>query len=73
MIRHNHDWYDWYVASVPAPVGPWGWTPCMRWCTETFGDECWQNSTNGRWRYNTEGVFEFKNAEDCEWFMLRWA
>ena len=70
MIRYNHEWH---VAAVPAPLGPWGWTPCMRWCTETFGDECWQNSTNGRWRYNTEGVFEFKNAEDCEWFLLRWS
>ena len=70
IIRHNHDWH---VAAVPAPDGNWGWTPCMGWCTETFGDEWWQNSTNGRWRYNTEGVFEFKNAEDCEWFLLRWS
>ena len=70
MIRHNHDWH---VAAVPAPDGNWGWLiPCMGWCTKNFGDEWWHQK-DGCWRYMTEGVFEFKNAADCEWFMLRWA
>jgi len=68
MIRYNHAWH---VASVPAPVGTWGWTPCMKWCEKEFGYE--QFDWQDRWRYNSEGVFEFKNAADCEWFQLRWS
>ena len=68
MIRYNHAWH---VASVPAPVGTWGWTPCMKWCEQEFGYE--QFDWQDRWRYNSEGVFEFKNAADCEWFLLRWS
>ena len=67
MIRYNHEWH---VAAVPAPLGPWGWTPCMRWCEQEFKELDWLDL---RWRYNSEGVFEFKNAEDCEWFLLRWS
>ena len=68
MIRYNHEWH---VAAVPAPLGPWGWTPCMKWCEKEFGYE--QFDWQDRWRYNSEGVFEFKDAEDCEWFLLRWS
>jgi hypothetical protein len=68
MIRRNHEWY---VASVPAPEGVWGWTPCMTWCEKHFGiDQEWGV---GCWHYNSEGVFEFKNEADCIMFMLRWA
>jgi hypothetical protein len=44
----------------------------MKWCEQEFGYEQF-NWLDLRWRYNSEGVFEFKNAADCEWFVLRWA
>jgi hypothetical protein len=43
----------------------------MKWCEQEFGYE--QFDWQDRWRYNSEGVFEFKNAADCEWFLLRWS
>ena len=63
----------WIVASVPAP-GPklggvlqayQGWTPCMRWCAEHFEQH--------NWRYVSEGVFEFRRADDHVMFLLAWA
>lgn len=65
----------WYVASVQAPVdetinGKYryqGWTPCIKWCQEQFG-----NAYDG-WRFQGEGVFEFCKEQDYAWFVLRWA
>jgi hypothetical protein len=62
----------WIVASVPAPVNGrigkhvyQGWTPCMRWCAEHFEQH--------NWRFVSEGVFEFRRADDHLMFMLKWS
>jgi len=61
----------WFVASVSAPVEDriskhvyQGWSPCMWWCAEYFNTQ--------DWRYVGEGVFEFKQSNDCLMFLLRW-
>lgn len=58
----------WIVASVPSPHtnGRYqGWAPCMKWCANQFEQH--------NWRYASEGVFEFRRAEDHMMFTLRWA
>lgn len=68
----------WYVASVQAPT-PYvfsdksvsrylGWTPCIEWCNEQFG-----NNVIDGWRFQGEGVFEFCEERDYAWFLLRWS
>jgi hypothetical protein len=59
----------WYVASVQAPSQDhWvGWLPCIHWCIDKFGP------SGQNWLYDSEGVFEFKNAADRTMFMLTWA
>jgi hypothetical protein len=55
-----------YVASIMPPKTEiyQGWSPCIDWCEENFGDRGW-------W-YLTEGAFEFNNERDYLMFMLRW-
>jgi len=59
----------WYVASVVSPVyngkSYQGWSPCMEWCKEQFGINCW--------RFQGEGVFEFKTERDRTLFLLKWS
>jgi hypothetical protein len=73
---------DWYVVSVKSPgyelelygdytTGHQGWTPCIEWCTKTFGDIRSPDSP-ARWRFISEGVFEFREEKDCTMFILRW-
>jgi hypothetical protein len=71
---------NWYVASIMPPKREthvyMGWHPCIQWCQEQFGDRRFylHNSQGGeRWRFIGEGVFEFKEEKDYEWFLLRWA
>ena len=54
------------VISVPAPAAPTyqGWSPCIEWCWQTFGDHGW-------W-YMTEGIFEFIEPAHATLFALRW-
>ena len=66
---------NWYIASVPAPWesnGYQGWRPCIEWCTKTFGDMHSPDSPS-RWRFVSEGVFEFQEQSDLTAFLLRWA
>jgi hypothetical protein len=71
---------NWYVASVGAP-GPRlggalevyrGWTPCIGWCEQTFGEMCSPDST-ARWRFISEGIFEFREEQDLTAFLLMWS
>jgi hypothetical protein len=70
----------WYVASVMPPnttVPPrgevyQGWRPCIIWCTKTFGDMRPYDSPD-RWRFVSEGVFEFREEQDCTLFLLKWS
>ena len=62
----------WWVASVPPPQEKGddlriykGWQPCIDWCVDEFG-------LSLQWRFQGEGVFEFKNQQDCVWFLLKW-
>lgn len=59
---------EWHVVSVPAPGVNQGWTPCVNWCFEQFGDR----AIDGCWGYVGEGVFEFREEKHAAWFMLRW-
>ena len=67
----------WHVVSIPAPdhfengrMVPYrGWTDCIEWCRDNIGPE-WPHS---RWRFVSEGVFEFHNEAHAAWFMLRWS
>jgi hypothetical protein len=69
---------NWYVASVGAPRPRLGgalevyrgWTPCIEWCKQTFGEI---TIDNFRWRFISEGVFEFRYEPDRTAFLLRWA
>jgi len=56
-----------YVAGVTAPKMSTyqGWSPCIVWCQQQFGDRGW-------W-FLGEGVFEFVNKQDHLMFMLRWS
>ena len=61
----------WHVVSVMAPDDPIiykGWTPCVDWCVEQFGDQ----GIDGCWGYVGEGVFEFREEKHAAWFLLRW-
>jgi len=71
---------NWYVATVMAP-GPRlggaleayrGWQPCVEWCVATFGD-MWSPDNPSRWRFISEGVFEFEREQDRTCFLLKWA
>jgi hypothetical protein len=76
---------SWYVASVMPPVVTHdpinghryrGWRPCIEWCVKHFGEQRYHldNSRGGeRWRFVSEGVFEFKNEQDRTMFLLRWS
>lgn len=69
---------NWHVASIPAPkpyvfsdgsVSKYmGWSPCVTWCREQFGD-----SMNDGWRFLSEGVFEFREEQDYLLFLLKWS
>jgi hypothetical protein len=76
----------WHVASIPSP-GPalvssdgsraryMGWTPCIEWCEQQFGSRRYYlHTAQGaeRWRFISEGVFEFECEEDRLLFLLRW-
>jgi hypothetical protein len=70
---------NWHVASVmPPAIGQvskqshvyYGWTPCIEWCEQTFGEITMDNF---RWRFISEGVFEFKHEQDLTAFLLKWA
>ena len=63
-----------YMASVESPAMQYdpvnghryeGWSPCIRWCEEHFGEAGW-------W-YLTEGVFEFNREQDYLLFILKWS
>lgn len=51
------------VKAPPAKVYQ-GWSPCMDWC---------RAHCQGRWSYDTEGVFRFELDTDASMFMLKWA
>jgi hypothetical protein len=76
----KNDLNGWYVASVMPPVdetvnGKYryqGWRPCIDWCTKTFGEMCSPDSPD-RWRFISEGIFEFQDESDLVLFMLRWS
>ena len=54
------------VASVGCPPGQRGWTPCIEWCQQQWGDsDCW--------RFVGEGVSEFRRQEDFMLFLLKWS
>lgn len=57
---------NWQVVSIPAPNTKvyQGWSPCMDWCKANCRDF---------WRYDTEGVFLFKEPADATAFLLRWS
>jgi len=69
----------WHVASIMAPVdetvnGKYryrGWTPCIKWCKEQFGGSGYSD-TPSPWRFQGEGVFEFKEQADYLLFTLTW-
>ena len=69
---------NWYVASVASPVlslggisqAYRGWTPCIEWCEQVFGEITMYNY---RWRFISEGVFEFRYESDRTAFLLRWS
>jgi hypothetical protein len=53
------------------------WDDMMKWVVETFGPSgtprnpgCW--SPDQRW-YANNAKFWFRDKQDLEWFMLRWA
>ncbi len=58
--------------------GDWGnidsWQSMMEWMVETFGptpeDGVW--TPGARW-YSNNARFYFRNAEDRDWFILRWS
>lgn len=59
------------VACIMSPastetVGYRGWSPCIEWCNENFGNSWF------RWSYIGEGVFEFQDEQDLTAFLLRW-
>jgi len=41
-----------------------GWMRCYDWCKEHI--------TQNHFKYIGDGVFEFKNEQDCILFKLRW-
>ena len=77
----KNEFSAWYVASVAAPInrynpinghGYQGWIPCMEWCTQTFG-EMRSPDSPPRWRFISEGVFEFREESDLIAFLLKWS
>lgn len=72
MMRNSKN--DWWIASVMAPPGDRGWTPCIDWCRKAFGEAPTTNINQGAgWYFVGEGVFEFREPEMLTAFMLRWA
>jgi hypothetical protein len=54
----------WHVVSIVPPEDQ-GWLDCKEWCLAMISSSCW--------RYQGEGVFEFKHAKDALIFRLKWA
>lgn len=69
----RNEFSRWYVASIMAPEQDtfnhvyMGWHPCIEWCKEQFGDK----AIDG-WRFQGEGVFEFREQADYLLFTLTW-
>ncbi len=72
----------WYVACIMAPTLTMkeylatyqGWRPCIEWCEDHFGRAYERNEYEpARWRFVSEGVFEFQEEKDRTLFLLRWA
>lgn len=62
---------NWWTASIMPPEDQatyTGWSPCITWCGEQFGDK----AIDGWW-YVGEGVFKFRDERDYALFLLRWA
>ena len=57
---------EWKIVSVMAPETKvyQGWSPCIDWCHANCKDY---------WKYDTEGVFLFKEPADATAFLLRWS
>lgn len=73
----KNDITGWFVASVPSPdTGRVynGWSPCIEWCSEQWGNlSRYVIIRHGQnWRYVGEGVFEFENEQDYVLFLLKW-
>ena len=43
------------------------------WCTQQFGPHPTQHDAWSRWDHRYEGKIYFRDAKDCEWFLLRWS
>ena len=45
----------------------------IRWCEEQFGPRV--RDITARWSFSRDGysAYYFRNQQDCEWFLLRWA
>jgi hypothetical protein len=45
----------------------------VKWCTKQFGPHPTQHDAWSRWDHRYEGKIYFRDAKDCEWFVLRWS
>lgn len=62
----------WHVAAFTAPKY---YREIVEWCLKAFGPAGWHDTTpQARWKNDIfYGEVYFKNKEDLEWFVLRWA
>jgi hypothetical protein len=58
----------WYEAKVPRDQ-----QAAFAWCVKQFGPEPKNTDAWTRWYFNVNRTFRFRDAEDYEWFLLRWS
>jgi hypothetical protein len=81
-IRHiNYDGtatvYGIPYHQITPIISAGEWNDMLAWCVSTFGPSGTENkpgvwSVDERW-YANSAKFLFKDKQDCEWFLLRWA
>lgn len=62
---------NWYVV----PLGKMDWkktVACLEWCEETFGPQPKNPDAWSRWQIKYSSL-HFRDAQDYEWFILKWS
>lgn len=60
---------NWYVAEFNVK----DYTDVVHWCREQFGSHPRNPDAWSRWVHKYEDKIYFRDAQDYEWFVLRWS
>jgi hypothetical protein len=61
----------WYEVQISFDKVKW--TERIEWCEQNFGPEPRDPDAWSRWYHDGYTRIKFRDAQDYEWFMLRWS